>query len=96
MTTIGDTIRASTVHLLLRHGLVLRKFLELLELSDEVLELHELRVIMGDVVIFQMLISLSVMSDVALDDKKMTMRQGAWNNGYSVGSDAGYLLATFP
>jgi len=78
MTTIGDTIRASTVHLLLRHSLVLRKFLKLLELPDEVLELQELRIIMGDVVIFQMLISLSVMSDVTLDDKKMTMRQGAW------------------
>lgn len=76
MSAIGDTICASTVHLLLRHGLILREFLELLKLPDEVLELQELGVVVGDIVILQMLISLSRMLDVTLDDKRARVRQG--------------------
>jgi hypothetical protein len=75
MSAIRGTMSASPVHLLLRHGLVLRKFLELLELPNKVLELEEFGVIVGDVVVLQMLISLSRILDATLDNESTRMRQ---------------------
>ena len=77
MSAIGHTICTSTVHLLLRHGgLVLRILLELLELPDEVLKVHELRVVVGDIGGLQLLVSLSKILDIILDDENTKVRQG--------------------